>query len=288
MTKPKKNIFNVHTLRDIKNRGVVGFTKMNIPSGHWLGSICESELEKALRSSIKTASNIANEYKDLQAIYLERIVELEDVVEEEDLLEVLQNALLKRNSFLQEADLKGSVNTCLAKQIPKISNESKYNEVIGGASKLEKENKNTKFQSTMQKNIKTKIPPMKLCLLDMNEVTKHESFQNISYPSMTWTFSMIVSERSGIGKANLLRNLVLSNKDEYIQEKRKDGSSSIQDVSMVINSYLHKEEFIVFDLLRPKDDSLAIRLRFDIPLNLQKEIEMSAPFSPSASASSDP
>ncbi|CAG8443155.1 10300_t:CDS:2 [Ambispora gerdemannii] len=52
---------NVHTLRDIENRG------------HRLGSIRESELGKALRGSIKTASDIANEYKDLQDIYLERV-----------------------------------------------------------------------------------------------------------------------------------------------------------------------------------------------------------------------
>jgi hypothetical protein len=42
---------------------------------------------------------------------------------------------------------------------------------------------------------------------------------------------------------------------------------------MVINSYLRKKEFIVFDLTKPEDDPLAIRLRFDTPLNLQKEIE---------------
>jgi len=41
---------------------------------------------------------------------------------------------------------------------------------------------------------------------------------------------------------------------------------------MVINSYLRKGEFVVFDLTRPEDDLLAIRLRFDTPLNLQKEI----------------
>ena len=63
---------NIHTLRDIENREVVeGSLNKHIPSGHWLGSICESELEKALRDSIKTASNIANDYKDLQDIYLE-------------------------------------------------------------------------------------------------------------------------------------------------------------------------------------------------------------------------
>jgi hypothetical protein len=43
---------------------------------------------------------------------------------------------------------------------------------------------------------------------------------------------------------------------------------------MVINSYLQKGEFIVFDLLKPKDDSFAIWLKFDTPLNLQKEIEV--------------
>ena len=57
---------NVHTLRDIKNKGVVenSLSKHILP-GHQLGSIRESELEKALRGSIKTASDIANNYKDL-------------------------------------------------------------------------------------------------------------------------------------------------------------------------------------------------------------------------------
>ncbi|UZO00485.1 uncharacterized protein OCT59_011616 [Rhizophagus irregularis] len=204
---------------------------------------------------------------------------------------------------------------------------------------------------------------------------------------MTWPFSMLVTGRSGSGKTNLLANLVLGNKDEYVQRGKKDGSryikcddlivcgyhpdepkwayvryiynmiskdprasyyenisfsyipperipstrtfspersklfifedlclasdhiqnrivdtfkrensthlvlfnsgSSIQDVSkivgryiddvkgasMVINNYLRKGEFVVFDLTRPEDDPLAIRLRFDTPLNLQKEIE---------------
>jgi len=43
---------------------------------------------------------------------------------------------------------------------------------------------------------------------------------------------------------------------------------------MVINSYLQKNKFIVFDLTKPEDDPLAIRLRFDTSLNLQKEIEV--------------
>jgi hypothetical protein len=43
---------------------------------------------------------------------------------------------------------------------------------------------------------------------------------------------------------------------------------------MVINSYLCKSEFIVFDLNRPEDNSLTNHLRFDNPLDLQKEIEL--------------
>ncbi len=43
---------------------------------------------------------------------------------------------------------------------------------------------------------------------------------------------------------------------------------------MVVNSYLRKGEFIVFDLNKSDDDLLAIRLRFDTSLNLQKEVEL--------------
>ena len=65
---------NVHTLNDIEGRGAVGsLLGKQIPPGRRLGSIRESELEKALRGSIKTASDIANDYKDLQDIYLERV-----------------------------------------------------------------------------------------------------------------------------------------------------------------------------------------------------------------------
>jgi len=51
-------------------------------------------------------------------------------------------------------------------------------------------------------------------------------------------------------------------------------TDDVKSASMVINSYLRKGEFIVFDLTRPEDDPLAIRLRFDTSLNLQKKIEV--------------
>src|SRR5688572_22677903 len=49
-------------------------------------------------------------------------------------------------------------------------------------------------------------------------------------------------------------------------------TDDVKNASMVINSYLQKGEFVVFDLTRLKDNPLAIHLRFDTPLNLQKEI----------------
>ncbi|CAB4386510.1 unnamed protein product [Rhizophagus irregularis] len=65
---------NIYTLKDIENRGVVeGPLSKHTFSDNRLGSICESELEKALRGNIKTTSDIANDYKDLQDIYLERV-----------------------------------------------------------------------------------------------------------------------------------------------------------------------------------------------------------------------
>ena len=93
----------------------------------------------------------------------------------------------------------------------------------------------------MQKNTKTEIPPMKLCLLDMDEVTKHESSQNISHPSMTWTFSMIISGRNGTGKTNLLGNLVLGDKDEYVQREKKGRSCYIKCDDLIVCGY-HPDE----------------------------------------------
>ncbi|GBB99801.1 hypothetical protein RclHR1_36370003 [Rhizophagus clarus] len=62
----------VHTLKDIEDRGAVGSTKVNIPPGRQLGSIRESELEIALRSSIKMTSDLANDCKDLQDLCLKQ------------------------------------------------------------------------------------------------------------------------------------------------------------------------------------------------------------------------
>lgn len=62
--------------------------------------------------------------------------------------------------------------------------------------------------------------------------------------------------------------------EEYVIHKRRYDTDDVKNASMVINSYLRKNEFIVFDLTRSEDDPLAIRLRFDTPLDLQKEIEL--------------
>uniref|UniRef100_U9UP12 Uncharacterized protein n=1 Tax=Rhizophagus irregularis (strain DAOM 181602 / DAOM 197198 / MUCL 43194) TaxID=747089 RepID=U9UP12_RHIID len=103
------------------------------------------------------------------------------------------------------------------------------------------ENKNTKFQSTIQKRSKTEIPPMKLRLLNMDEVTEHESSRNVGHPAMTWTFAMVVTGKSGTGKTNLLANLVLGDKDEYMQKGKKGGSRYIRCDDLIICGY-HPDE----------------------------------------------
>ena len=61
---------------------------------------------------------------------------------------------------------------------------------------------------------------------------------------------------------------------EDISKIIKRYTDNVKDASMVINSYLRKGEFVVFDLDKPEDDDLAIRLRFDTPLDLYKEIRL--------------
>ncbi|CAG8557631.1 10028_t:CDS:2, partial [Cetraspora pellucida] len=74
-----------------------------------------------------------------------------------------------------------------------------------------------------------------------------------------------------------LSHLVIFNSGSSSQDVSKivgRYTDDIKSASIVINSYLRKSEFIVFDLNRAEDDLLAIRLRFDTPLDLQKEIEL--------------
>ncbi|UZO04196.1 uncharacterized protein OCT59_024587 [Rhizophagus irregularis] len=295
----------VHTLRDIENRGVVeGPLSKHTSSGNRLGSIRESELEKALRGNIKTASDIANDYKDLQDIYLERreqqlwprklrppdkvqilslevkirelegkledidlertyydldvmggviekpvempklpdwlhdnlrsivckfglkdkVMELDKKLAKEDILEVLQKVILEKDHHLQDANarlekalsekdsLLHEANTHIKKhlasfekktspdsfetlqviKVTDISNTTLALPHLHSITGPEAEIRVMLSQSDIQKNQKTGLPPMKLRLLDMDEVTKHESSRNIGHPAMTWPFSMLV------------------------------------------------------------------------------------------------
>ncbi|CAG8505961.1 4231_t:CDS:2 [Cetraspora pellucida] len=74
-----------------------------------------------------------------------------------------------------------------------------------------------------------------------------------------------------------LTHLVIFNGGSSYQDVSKiigRYTDNVKNASMVINSYLRKNEFIVFDLTRSEDDPLAICLRFDTPLDLHKEIEL--------------
>ena len=81
-------------------------------------------------------------------------------------------------------------------------------------------------RSDTEKNQKTGLPPIKLYLMDMDEATKHKSSWNIGHLAISWPLAMLVTERSGTGKTNLLVNLVLRDKSEYIY-KRQKGDSDI-------------------------------------------------------------
>ncbi|RIB11655.1 hypothetical protein C2G38_93109 [Gigaspora rosea] len=61
---------------------------------------------------------------------------------------------------------------------------------------------------------------------------------------------------------------------EEISKILRQYTDDVKNASMVINKYLRKGEFIVFDLNKPEDDPHAIRLRFDTPLDLRKEIQL--------------
>jgi hypothetical protein len=74
-----------------------------------------------------------------------------------------------------------------------------------------------------------------------------------------------------------ISHLVVFNGGSFYQDISKIIGRYTEDVkntSMVVNSYLRKGEFIVFDLNKSDDDPLAIRLRFDTPLDLQKEVKL--------------
>ncbi|PKK59160.1 hypothetical protein RhiirC2_720015 [Rhizophagus irregularis] len=91
--------------------------------------------------------------------------------------------------------------------------------------------------------------------MDMDEATKHKSSRNVRHLAMSWPFAMLVTGRSGT---------VIYNAGSNSQDVSKiigRYTDDVKDASMVINSYLRRGEFIVFDLSRPEDDPLAIRLR---------------------------
>ena len=80
-----------------------------------------------------------------------------------------------------------------------------------------------------------------------------------------------------------LSHLVIFNGGSSYQDVSKiigRYTDDVKDASMVINSYLRKNEFIVFDLTRSEDDPLAIRLRFDTEIRYTEYLLYRSPFFP--------
>ncbi|CAG8549060.1 760_t:CDS:2 [Cetraspora pellucida] len=98
------------------------------------------------------------------------------------------------------------------------------------------ENRVMDFQSAMQKN--SKIPSMKLFLIDMNEANKHvASCYQSHLASPRWLFKMIVIGKSELGKTNILTNLFLSDKAKYIYKGKKGSRRYISCDNLIVCGY---------------------------------------------------
>ncbi len=58
---------------------------------------------------------------------------------------------------------------------------------------------------------------------------------------MTWLFSILITRRNSSSKTNLLANLILGDKDEYVQREKKDGSRYIKCDDLIVCGY-HSDE----------------------------------------------
>ncbi|CAG8455075.1 8472_t:CDS:2 [Cetraspora pellucida] len=97
-------------------------------------------------------------------------------------------------------------------------------------------------QSIIQKNRKKELLPMKLFLMDIDEANKHVASYCQSHPaSPTWPFRMIVTGKSRSGKTNILTNLFLSDKAEYIYKEKKGGRRYISCDDLIVCGY-HPDE----------------------------------------------
>ncbi|CAG8455882.1 17096_t:CDS:2 [Cetraspora pellucida] len=89
-------------------------------------------------------------------------------------------------------------------------------------------------------------------------------------------FSYILPEKIPSVKAFSSKQILFNSGSSYedVSKIICRYTDDVKNASIVINCYLYKGKFIVFNLDRPEDNPLAIRLRFDILLDLQKEIEL--------------
>ncbi|CAG8524958.1 22727_t:CDS:2 [Cetraspora pellucida] len=289
---------NVYTLNNIKDR--------EDPKrvGYRLSSIRELELENALHSSIKSASDLANEYKDLQGVYLKQEKELELAFHTE--IQSLKSEIktLKRKVTLAQkaSSLDKNEILCLKTEIDNLKAEVKE---LESEMKLEctfHDSDTTSFRDKISElnslnhileqerddlNLKKHELVAKIGCKDSEIISLEAKVDELEKEKESLSQETNIYLAEQISEASSEFNEMIEG-DSRLEKVIYNGESSYQDVfkiadrytddvkgaSMVIDSYLRKGEFVVFDLSRSEDDLLAIRLRFDTLLNLQKEIEV--------------
>ncbi|CAG8697443.1 17697_t:CDS:2 [Cetraspora pellucida] len=167
---------------------------------------------------------------------------------------------LAENSVEKEF-LSQETNTHLVKQISKASSE--FNKVNGGNSRSEKVSR----RSGTGESRYIRYDNLIVCRYHPDEP---------KWAFVRYMYGLIASDSKAPYYENIMFSYILLEKIPSIKSFSPKRSTIIifeNGASMVINSYLCKGKFVVFDLSSSKNDPLTIQLRFDTSLNLQKEIE---------------
>ncbi|CAG8719557.1 6170_t:CDS:2, partial [Acaulospora morrowiae] len=126
----------VYSLKDIENKG------------YRVGSIRESELEKALRNNIKSSSGLANEYMDLQDEYSKRVKDFDQERKKWNQDALRYGASKRHDDIIEPPKIDTEINSKVSESRSENANTSEINDkdiishsqiqdiAIGGAEEL--------------------------------------------------------------------------------------------------------------------------------------------------------